>query len=127
MLLLQGILYIALPVSSSSVSPESILKPYLDAVLALTTDPADAPAQPLFTMSYLETSSGTRSEEGTRRTEASYLVPPCLNYVSLPDLADAATVHAEATFREAVKKLERSDDELRLFWPPEESSDCQEK
>lgn len=100
------------------MSPESILKPYLDAVLALTTDPADAPARPLFTMFYLETSSGTRSE---RRTEGSYLVPPCLNYVSLPDLPDTATVHAEAAFREALKVL---GDEFGEFWPS--SSDCQE-
>ena len=98
----------------------------------LTTEPADAPAQPLFTMFYLETSSGIRSERGARRTEASYLVPPCLNYVSLPELSDTATAHAEATFREALKVLGTSDDE-REFWPPveveedERSDDCQEK
>lgn len=123
------ILYIALPVPSSSVPPESILKPYLHAILALTTEPADAPAQPLFTMFYLETSSSTRSERGARRTEASYLVPPCLNYVSLAELSDTATVHAEATFREALKVLGTSNDEEE-FWPPvedDQSDDCQEK
>lgn len=109
--------------------PESILKPYLHAILALTTEPADAPAQPLFTMFYLETSSSTRSERGARRTEASYLVPPCLNYVSLAELSDTATVHAEATFREALKVLGTSNDEEE-FWPPvedDQSDDCQEK
>lgn len=97
------------------MSPELVLKPYLDAVLALTTNPA---AQPLFTMFYLETSQHSRP--GTA-TGPSYLIPPRLNYVALPDLADTATVNAEATFREALKVLRSrdgdEDERVMDFWP----------
>lgn len=124
-----GIVYITLPLSTipkESVSSESLVRPYLDALLSLSADSPHTPTTPLFTTFYLETlptalSSVTTTPSNTNR---SYIVPPALSVAPLPDIPDEATVIAENTFKEAVKCLRskskpncEEDAEVR-FWPP---------
>lgn len=124
-----GIVYIALPlVTPSSQTPEDILKPYLDSVLSLPS--MSQSIQPLFTTFYMENPRQSLSPfHDSEQSSPTCLVPPSLPFCVLPDVADAATVHAEATFQEAVKilrnrpisveqALETDDTEVIQFWPP---------
>ncbi|KAG6845840.1 hypothetical protein H0H87_002528 [Tephrocybe sp. NHM501043] len=124
------ILYISLPLSTTveaSTTAEQILKPYLDAALALTAGPTSsgptipsesssspmttslpeaAPPQPLFTAFYIEhpdASPPPPSDTSTTQPQT-YIVRPSLAPASpLPDLPDAAATSAEAVFWETVR------------------------
>jgi Rab proteins geranylgeranyltransferase component A len=130
-----GLVYIALPLSSNmdyTLSPEMLLTPYLEALLALSLDTAESPIKPLFTAFYLEITSSIPSELSSSESvePSTYLIPAPLQIKPLPDLPDDATNIAENTFREAVKTLRtlgignsESDDkqgihEPIIFWPP---------
>ncbi|KAH9482877.1 Rab proteins geranylgeranyltransferase component A [Psilocybe cubensis] len=125
------IIYIALPLSSvpeESVSTESIVRPYLNALLLLGADPPHTPVTPLFTTFYLETSpyNSPPSAPGTSspNTDPSCIIPPTLPMVPLPDIPDEATTIAENTFKEAVKYLRSrrksgdAEESEIAFWPP---------
>ncbi|TFK43332.1 GDP dissociation inhibitor-domain-containing protein [Crucibulum laeve] len=121
------ILYIGLPVlSSTTVKPEDILRPYLDAVLTLAHD-AEHPPKPLFTTFYMENPS--RATQSPDVDSSSYLVVPQADISALPDRPDIMTEHAETVFQMAVRMLRREtssamgdgDVESSLkqdFWPP---------
>lgn len=130
-----GIVYVILPLTSSNSgeTAQSILQPYLDAVLTFTQTPEGAPATPLSTSFYFERQPsadvpGSQASQETPR----YIVTPPLVYSTFPDLPDTATANAEVTFQRVVKSLRaikgdpvRDDEELD-FWPPievEDSSD----
>ena len=132
-----GLVYIGLPLSSNPdgiSSPEMLLTPYLEALLALSLDPTDSPIKPLFTAFYLEVPPSTTASEPSSSSESAepltYLVPPPLQIRPLPDLPDDATNNAESTFTEAVKTLrtlgirgsesgdEQGIHEPIVFWPP---------
>ena len=127
-----GLVYIALPLLSdpkSISSPEMLLTPYLEALLALSLDTTESAIKPLFTAFYLEVPvSATFSEPSSSESvePLTYIVPPPLQIRPLPDLPDDATNIAEHTFTEAVKTLQtlgihnsRSSDEHDpiVFWP----------
>ena len=141
-----GLVYITLPLTEEpeeSISPETLLKPYLDALLSLTVDPAQPPIEPLFTTFYLEksgsllpTPSNVDASTGTGIEGSTYIVPAASPFSALPDLPDDAARLAEGTFMEAVKVLrkyrrldgEEDGDEV-TFWPPlqaEENDDDDE-
>lgn len=126
-------------IPEESVSPETLLRPYLDALLSLASSP---PLTPLFTTFYLEVPEPVAHdtpEEGaapsTTPTTDTYLVPPRLTAASLPDIPDKATYIAEAAFQEAVKALrslaptgDGDEEEPVDFWPslPVEEEDDDE-
>ena len=131
-----GLVYIGLPLSSNPnniSSPEILLTPYLEALLALSLDTTESPIKPLFTAFYLEVpASATSSEPSTSESiePSTYLVLPPLQISPLPDLSDNATNVAEHTFTETVKTLrtlgirnsesgdEQEINEPIVFWPP---------
>ena len=131
-----GLVYIALPLSSNLndiSSPEMLLTPYLEALLALSLDTTESPIKPLFTAFYLEVPTSTISSEpsSSESSEPStYLVPSPLQIRPLPDLPDDAANIAEYTFTEAVRTLrtlgirhsesgvEEGIHEPIAFWPP---------
>lgn len=145
------ILYISLPLlpSTSSTSPQSpqrILQPYLDATLALMVlpstpaTPSTAPPpqnsipEPLFTTFYVHhpdppTATAPESVTELAANRKPYIIPPPLSPVlPLPDIPDAAAMHAETVFWEAVKTLRGAGDHrIESFWPrmdvEEESED----
>ncbi|RDB15492.1 Rab proteins geranylgeranyltransferase component A [Hypsizygus marmoreus] len=130
------IVYIGLPLSSplpSSISAESLLKPYLDAVLTLAAPPNDpatstslptppvetpsphpesASTKPLFTSFYIEHPTPdsplhTVDPESTQNKKT-YIIPtPLLPASSLPDTPDDAAINAEAAFWEVIKVLQQ--------------------
>lgn len=128
-------MYIALPLSSNpdcAPSPETLLTPYLEALLELSLD-TEPPIKPLFTAFYLEIPTSTIPSECSSSESVdppTYLIPAPLQIRPLPDLPDDAAKIAENTFIEAVKTLRalgvhssESDDkqgihEPILFWPP---------
>ncbi|KAF8165133.1 GDP dissociation inhibitor-domain-containing protein [Crassisporium funariophilum] len=131
------LVYIGLPILSeleSLDSPESLLTPYLDALLSLSLDPAESPIQPLFTSFYLDipTDAPPSASAPAEASMASptYLVPAPLQITPFPDLPDDAARIAESTFMEAVKILQsqghlgnlRIDEDGMnsdvVFWPP---------
>jgi len=141
-----GLVYITLPLTEEpeeSISPETLLKPYLDALLSLTVDRARPPIEPLFTTFYLErpgsslpTPSNVDASTGNGIGGSTYIVPAASPFSALPDLPDDAAGLAEGTFMEAVKVLrkyrrlegEEDGDEV-TFWPPlqaEENDDDDE-
>ncbi|KAF8803723.1 FAD/NAD(P)-binding domain-containing protein [Phlegmacium glaucopus] len=139
------LVYIALPLSSNpdhTCSPEMLLTPYLEALLALSLDPTKSPIKPLFTAFYLEIPVSTISSELSSSSESvepsTYLVPAPLQIRPLPDLADDATYIAENAFTEAVKALrtlgirnsgsvdEQGILEPIVFWPPLPADDDDE-
>ena len=122
-----------------SVSPESLLRPYLDSLLNLAVDPSKAPIKPLFTTFYFDNPVLPLNNSGTENS-SNYLVPGAIPFASLPDTSDYAAVIAESTFQEAVKVLregmpakgdeqegdEQEGDEQESdvpFWPPLERDD----
>ena len=128
-----GLVYIMLPLESQpekSSSPESLLRPYLEALLNLAVDPSTAPIKPLFTTFYFEHPALPLNNPGTEHS-SNYLVPSAIPFAtSFPDMPDYAAVIAESTFKEAIKVLQ----ETRLakgneqegdipFWPPLENDD----
>ncbi|KAJ7621592.1 GDP dissociation inhibitor-domain-containing protein [Mycena polygramma] len=126
------ILYIALPLPGASdgdSDAEALLKPYLDAVLALAQD---APLAPLFSTFYVQKPHPAAPKEKTEDGTASLAPVPLPPVLPLPDAGDAAAVHAERVFWEAVKilrpgsgdsDLEDADGAITALWPPMEERD----
>jgi len=126
------LVYIMLPLESQpdeSLSPESMLRPYLDALLNLAVDPSIAPIKPLFTTFYFENQVTLLKNPGTEHP-SSYLVPSAIPFVPLPDTPDYAALIAESTFKDAIKALratgptkgDEQGGDVR-FWPPLERDD----
>ncbi|TEB35485.1 hypothetical protein FA13DRAFT_1728294 [Coprinellus micaceus] len=130
------IVYIVLPLTSTQPdqTAESVLKPYLDAVLSFAQTVEGAPTTPLSTSFFFEKQlpaevPGSQAAQDTPR----YIIAPPLTYSAFPDIPDAATYSAEATFQQAIRSLRAlkgdpvRDDEDIDFWPPmaveEENSD----
>ena len=106
---LPGILNISLPLESSPahtpLAAESILQPYLDAVLTLTGAPStpDAtPATPLFTTFFIH--HEPRGAGPSANDAGGIIVTPPASRV-LPTIADNITQNAEVMFWRAVKQL----------------------
>jgi len=112
-----------------SLSPESMLRPYLDALLNLAVDPSKAPIKPLFTTFYFENQATPLKNPGTEHP-SSYLVPNAVPFAPLPDMPDYAALIAESAFKDAIKALRatgpiRGDEQGGdvPFWPPLERDD----
>ncbi|KAJ7185918.1 FAD/NAD(P)-binding domain-containing protein [Mycena filopes] len=147
------ILYLALPLVDSSGDPDAraLLQPYLDATLALavpspnlgpdstTPTPTSTPASPLFATFYVQTPHhyvrgppSAAGEPGADEHLAPVPMPPVL---ALPDAGDAAAVHAEVVFWEAVRILKaqrgeaarEEEEEITTMWPPVESREEEEE
>lgn len=127
-----GIIYLSAPIPPSpeaSISPETLLKPYLDATLSLSSSPsttADPSSStpilvvPLFTSFYLQSPSSSLASSDSTSTsppspskysqaispQSSVLLTPAQTILPLPDWGDAAAVNAEAVFWKAVKVLQ---------------------
>ncbi|KAH7875878.1 GDP dissociation inhibitor-domain-containing protein [Lentinula edodes] len=130
------IIYISTPMLSSSpdsnnnsdpvVSPETLLKPYLEATLSFSSTSSVKPLIPLFTSFYLQsTSPSPRAASVTPSAvptdlsaslevsnsidppSPSILLMPLPVYLPLPDSGDASALNAETVFREAIKALNR--------------------
>ncbi|KAJ3713887.1 GDP dissociation inhibitor-domain-containing protein [Lentinula raphanica] len=133
------IIYLSTPISTNpSVSPEQILKPYLDLMLSFSaTSSSTEPIVPFFTSFYLHTipppTIPSSTKESTSSSSPTILIPPSPANLPLPDPGDAAALNAEATFWEAVKVLQKfrisrkntSDEtgeevnvKVERFWPP---------
>ncbi|KAJ7211924.1 GDP dissociation inhibitor-domain-containing protein [Mycena haematopus] len=140
------ILYLALPLltptpTSIDADPQALLKPYLDATLALARRDGDAdttntPLKPLFSTYYIQHGPTGPEEEGGDVAPAvrpAHLAPAALPPIlPLPDAGDAAAVHAEQVFWEAVKILrpttaDGDEEGLTSLWPPMESRDEEEE
>ncbi|KAJ7746669.1 FAD/NAD(P)-binding domain-containing protein [Mycena metata] len=118
----------------------AVLQPYLDAVLALASPSHDAdatqPPTPLFSTFYVQTphsyvsgAPSTDDEPGAREHLAPVPLPPVF---PLPDAGDAAAVHAESLFWEAVRVLMSArgggeGEEIKSMWPPMESREEEEE
>ncbi|KAJ7446885.1 FAD/NAD(P)-binding domain-containing protein [Mycena galericulata] len=140
------IIYIALPLpdldGASPPDPQRLLKPYLDATLALSP-PADAdadtPLTPLFSTFYIQhphapAPGPPRPSDAT--PAAPHLTPaPLPPLLPLPDAGDAAAVHAESVFWAALKILrptalqKDADDEdaITSLWPPMEKDEDEDE
>ncbi|KAF7330949.1 hypothetical protein MVEN_02434800 [Mycena venus] len=133
------ILYIALPLppatNPSDADPQALLKPYLDATLALAD--GDTPATPLFSSYYIQHPASSPSPQQGADADAAapaHLAPtPLPPILPLPDAAEAAAVHAEQVFWEAVKILrptsdgEGEEEGITSLWPPMESREEDEE
>ncbi|EIW62323.1 FAD/NAD-P-binding domain-containing protein [Trametes versicolor FP-101664 SS1] len=105
------IINISLPCASSaeqSRSAEELLRPYLDATLTLTAPPPTSsdpqPTTPLFTVFYIHHPAPHPPAPST--VGAGIIVSPPHTSL-LPEIADAATQHAEVMFWKAVETLGR--------------------
>ncbi|KAK7053847.1 GDP dissociation inhibitor-domain-containing protein [Favolaschia claudopus] len=142
------ILYLALPLLASTPisNPETLLQPYLNAILALPADGIDTPITPLFTTFYIQHPSPPADPQQTAEaplepasaSTAAHLAPaPLPPILPLPDAGDAAAEHAEHVFWEAVKILrpnakegggdQDDDDGITSFWPPMENKEDQDE
>ncbi|KAJ7031084.1 FAD/NAD-P-binding domain-containing protein [Mycena alexandri] len=124
--------------------PRALLQPYLDAVLALAlpspgheADSPQTPPTPLFSTFYVQTPHryvrgppSTDDEPGAHEHLAPVPLPPVF---PLPDAGDAAAVHAESVFWEAVRVLKMArgggegEEEITSMWPPMESREEEEE
>ncbi|KAJ7880258.1 GDP dissociation inhibitor-domain-containing protein [Mycena olivaceomarginata] len=105
-------------VTPTDADAQTLLKPYLDATLALAEGDADTPLVPLFSSYYIQhTTVPPASSEGAEVGEqtgggnavAPHLLPsPLPPILPLPDAGDAAAVYAERVFSEAVRILRPS-------------------
>lgn len=107
-------------------SPESLLRPYLDALLNLAVDPSKAPIKPLFTTFYFENPVLPLNNSGKEHS-SNYLIPSAIPFASLPDTPDYAAVIAESTFKEAIRVLRETEGDVQEgdvpFWPPLQRDD----
>ena len=112
-----GILYLSIPLSDPKASPETMLRPYLEAILTLTK--GGQSIEPIFSLFYTQLEHSTPSARKDR-----LFVPGITTLIS--ECADSAAVVAEEMFREAVRTLgdlqrERGaeiPEESVPFWPP---------
>lgn len=109
-----------------SSSPESILKPYLDATLSLTLSSSqNPPTEPLFTTYYIQHINPPSSPVLDSTSTVLVTPPPS---ILLPESSDSAATTAEAVFREAVRTLRPlhptadsvnlDEGQVETFWPP---------
>ncbi|KAJ3785852.1 FAD/NAD-P-binding domain-containing protein [Lentinula aff. detonsa] len=115
------ILYLSTSIDTA-VSPEQLLKPYLDMTLSFsaTSSSTDTSITPLFTSFYLQTTfpssyttfstkssltTSSRPDHSFGSSLPTILLSPAPPNSPLPDLGDATAVNAEAVFWEAVKAL----------------------
>ncbi|KAJ7174339.1 FAD/NAD-P-binding domain-containing protein [Mycena filopes] len=136
------ILYLALPLinspSDAGLDTRTLLQPYLDATLALVLPDPDSPgpATALFSTFYIQTPHSymrsppsAEGEPGAEEHLAPVAMPPVL---ALPDAGDAAAVHAEVVFWEAVRILksqrgqQSEEGEITSMWPQMEGRDEEE-
>lgn len=119
-----------------SSSPESLLKPYLEATIALSSPSSTLPTEAIFTSFYVQNMH--RSEPQTQPYSSpddsnhlpTILVPPPPLTI-LPESSNSAASNAEAVFWEAIRSLKSlrpkpedfgSDEgEIETFWPPVEA------
>ncbi|KAJ3888531.1 FAD/NAD-P-binding domain-containing protein [Lentinula edodes] len=128
------IIYISTPILSSSpdsnnnsdpvVSPETLLKPYLETTLSFSSTSSVKPLTPLFTSFYLQstspspraasvTPSAVPTDLSASHEVSNSIVPPSPSILlmplpailPLPDSGDASALNAEAVFWEAIKAL----------------------
>jgi hypothetical protein len=110
----------------SSSSPESILKPYLDATLSLTVPSSlDSRIEPLFTTYYIQRLDPPLSPVSDAPSTVLITPPPS---TLLPVSSDSAATNAEAVFREAVRALNSvrptadsvnlDEEQIESLWPP---------
>lgn len=121
-----GILYIALPLpdfdtdadADALPDPQKLLKPYLDATLALSVsesaEPDAPPLAPLFSTFYIQHPAAPSPHSSPSPplppARAAHLAPaPLPPLLPLPDAGDAAAVHAAAVFWAAVRMLRPAD------------------
>ncbi|KAF7354753.1 hypothetical protein MSAN_01389400 [Mycena sanguinolenta] len=137
------ILYLALPLltpAHDGADPQALLKPYLDATLALAlpdgdanSDTPTAPITPLFSAYYIQHGTAGPQEAELAGPAPAHLAPAALPPIlPLPDAGDAAAVHAEQVFWEAVKILRPTatdgdeDGSIVSLWPPLENREEEE-
>ena len=134
-----GVLHLALTILTDHESePETVLRPYLDAALTLTSSSLEDPTKPLMTLYYLQTMSvsdlvllSDDPRSFTTTSDTPYIA----------EIADSAATHAEEAFftiakelekrgvkRNKVKKLgqeqegaEEEEGPVTQFWPPFDS------
>ncbi|KAJ4466701.1 GDP dissociation inhibitor-domain-containing protein [Lentinula edodes] len=128
------IIYISTPILSSSpdsnnnsdpvVSPETLLKPYLETTLSFSSTSSVKPLTPLFTSFYLQSTSpspraasvipsAVPTDLSASHEASNSIVPPSPSILlmplpailPLPDSGDASALNAEAVFWEAIKAL----------------------
>ncbi|KAF9259929.1 FAD/NAD(P)-binding domain-containing protein [Marasmius fiardii PR-910] len=122
------ILYLS-TLNSANQSPETLLKPYLQATVKLRTDPE--PLTPIFTSYYNQRSSppafapptpaSPSTSESLRLSALSnYIVVPHLSLQPLPEPPDIANINAEKVFWDVMRILrpEALNAEEPSFWPP---------
>lgn len=131
------IVYLSIPLLEPSSSPETVLKPYVDAILSLTTmASSDTPAEPLFWIYYNQNLSPSISSNIS--PPSSLHIPPTvlitpLPSILLPETSDSAATNAEAVFHEALKSLQPKAESAHVdaqdtvpFWPPIEGDPGEE-
>lgn len=127
-----------LPASSDTAqTPESLLRPYLDATLTLLSRPSpntDTSDEPLFSLFYRQRSAHALiTTEATSKTPSDILIAEAYSPY-FPEIADSAARQAESTFWRAVEALkaagrvqQKMEDEegaegnardVESFWPP---------
>jgi hypothetical protein len=113
-----------------SSSPETILKPYLDATLSLTVTSPDSLTEPLFSTYYIQklppASSSKPSSPLLSDLPSTVLITPPPSTL-LPESSDSAATNAEAVFHEAIRTLKSIQETLESvnldegedepFWP----------
>jgi hypothetical protein len=123
-----GIVHLSMPITDPTDSAESLLRPYLNAVLSLTRSES---VQTLFTAFYIQRplEIPTRTSDGS---SASLIITPCPSHM-ISECADSAATSAEAVFWKAVPVLQalrrrerhqtrggvdaEVDEEIDSFWP----------
>ncbi|KAI0052654.1 FAD/NAD(P)-binding domain-containing protein [Auriscalpium vulgare] len=113
------ILYLSIAFSNSEKSPESQLKPYLDAILSLisSSDDGASTAEALFKVFYIQHPHQTPTLATTGAEAATALLIPSVS-TALTETADASSVAAEAVFFKAVEILKAKHPEA---WSPRDS------
>lgn len=112
----------------SDKDAETVLRPYLNAVLSLSEEKEAAQVQPLSTSFFFE---NQKLEQGSTSVTSQdiprYLVIPPLAYSTFPELPDNAAKIAELVFHRAISSLRvlkgnivSSEEEEVDLWPPVE-------
>lgn len=134
-----GVLHIVMPILTEDMNaePETLLTPYLEAALTLTSPPSDSPTKLLMTLYYLQTIPAADLVV-LSGDSSSFTVASDTPYIA--EVADSAANHAEEAFFKIVKELEKrgvkpskvkklgqegdvEEDEgpITQFWPPFDS------
>ncbi|PFH52863.1 hypothetical protein AMATHDRAFT_139131 [Amanita thiersii Skay4041] len=117
------VVYISFPLMSANnlPSPQSLLQPYLNATLTLTSQPS--PVEPTMTAFFFEHFSSPSAASSGEQNNC-LTVQPLFNS-RLPDTPDQASLRAEELFWAAVRILKPQQDiddpdgyVIDSFWPP---------